>query len=106
MFVLPITILVIGVMFLMFGTYLVRDESVGLLVIFFSLAFFVGSSILFVERATDNAIEETKVVVLGHLDYEKTVTLTPQNDGTYEYQLNDSTSIDLFHYLTSTTKEK
>ncbi len=105
MFILPIVAIVLGIMFMVWGTFLARDENteIGLIVLLFALALMIISSILFVQKSKEASIENTKQVVLEYMYKQDMVTPYVNKTNLY-YRLKDNELKDLFNYLT--TKEK
>ncbi len=69
-----------------------------------AIVLLAGISLL-VHTVKDDTTLQVKTEVLNHLTYTESVTLTPK-DNEFFYQLNDSTMVELYEYLTTDPYKK
>ena len=101
--ILPIILLIIAAVLLVLAGVALDDDSLGPGICCIALAciFTTFSIVIMVENVTMDIDAQVKTKVLQHLTYTKDVTLVPDTDGKFFYELNTPKHTDLFSYITT-----
>lgn len=101
--IFPIILLIIAGALLVIAGITFDDDSIGPGICCIALAciFTTFSIVIMVEDIKIDINAQVKTKVLQHLTYTKDVTLVPDTNGVFFYELNTPKHTDLFTYITT-----
>ena len=101
--ILPIILLIIAGVLLILAGIAFDDDSIGPGISCIVLALVIAALgfVILVENLTMDTSAQVKNKVLQHLTYTNDVTLIPDANGVFFYELNTSKHTDLFKYITT-----
>ena len=101
MFILAIVTIIVAVAATTMATmfFVEGEPTLGVAVGIIAVIVLLAGIALLTHIVKEDTTLQVKTQVLKHLTYTESVTLTPK-DNEFFYQLNDSTMVELYEYLT------